>query len=52
LLTDPNGFAGVDGIFRLNVDGTVDRGLAILAVTPSGFQVVDPSPRTFQKPAS
>lgn len=51
-LTDPNGFAGVDGIFRLNVDGTVDRGLAILAVTPSGFQVVDPSPRTFQKPAS
>src|SRR5215472_11854829 len=50
-LTDPNGFAGVDGIFRLNVDGTVDRGLAILAVTPSGFQVVDPAPRTFQKPA-
>jgi branched-chain amino acid transport system substrate-binding protein len=51
-LTDPNGFAGVDGIFRLNVDGTVDRGLAILAVTASGFQVIDPSPRTFQKPAS
>ena len=51
-LTDPNGFAGVDGIFRLNVDGTVDRGLAVLAVTPSGFEVVDPSPHTFQKPAS
>lgn len=51
-LTDPNGFAGVDGIFRLNVDGTVDRGLAVLAVTPAGFQVVDPSPRTFQKPSS
>jgi len=51
-LTDPNGFAGVDGIFRLNIDGTAERGLAILAVTPSGFQVVDPAPRTFQKPAS
>ena len=52
-LTDPNGFAGVDGIFRLNVDGTVDRGLAILGVTASGtFQVVDPAPRTFQKPAT
>jgi ABC-type branched-subunit amino acid transport system substrate-binding protein len=51
-LTDPNGFAGVDGIFRLNIDGTAERGLAILAVTPSGFQVVDPDPRTFQRPAS
>jgi branched-chain amino acid transport system substrate-binding protein len=52
-LTDPNGFAGVDGIFRLNVDGTVDRGLAVLAVTAGGtFQVVDPAPHTFQKPAS
>jgi branched-chain amino acid transport system substrate-binding protein len=52
-LTDPNGFAGVDGIFRLNVDGTVDRGLAVLSVEPGGgFHVVDPAPRTFQKPAS
>jgi ABC-type branched-subunit amino acid transport system substrate-binding protein len=51
-LTDPNGYAGVDGIFRLNIDGTVERGLAVLAVTSSGFQVIDPAPRTFQKPAS
>lgn len=52
-LTDPNGFSGVDGIFRLNADGTSERGLAILAVAPGGtFQVVDPAPRTFQKPAS
>jgi branched-chain amino acid transport system substrate-binding protein len=52
-LTDPNGFAGVDGIFRLNVDGTVERGLAILAVEPNGvFRVIDPAPRTFEKPAS
>jgi ABC-type branched-subunit amino acid transport system substrate-binding protein len=52
-LTDPNGFAGVDGILRLNIDGTVDRGLAILAVGQGGtFHVVDPAPHTFQKPAS
>ena len=52
-LTDPNGFSGVDGIFRLNLDGTVERGLAILAVGPGGaFQIVDPAPRTFQRPQS
>lgn len=52
-LTDPSGFAGIDGIFRLNVDGSVDRGLAVLAVAPGGaFQVVDPAPHTFQKPSS
>jgi ABC-type branched-subunit amino acid transport system substrate-binding protein len=50
-LTDPNGFAGIDGIFRFNADGTSDRGLAILAVSPDGFRVVDPAPTTFEKPA-
>jgi ABC-type branched-subunit amino acid transport system substrate-binding protein len=50
-LTDPNGFAGIDGIFRFNPDGTSDRGLAILAVSPDGFRVVDPAPTTFEKPA-
>jgi branched-chain amino acid transport system substrate-binding protein len=49
-LTDPNGFAGIDGIFRFNADGTSDRGLAILAVSPDGFRVVDPAPGTFEKP--
>jgi ABC-type branched-subunit amino acid transport system substrate-binding protein len=52
-LTDPNGFAGVDGIFRLNMDGTAERGLAVLAVAPNGkFDVIDPAPKTFQRPAS
>lgn len=50
-LTDPNGFAGIDGIFRFNADGTSERGLAILAVSPEGFRVVDPAPTTFEKPA-
>jgi branched-chain amino acid transport system substrate-binding protein len=51
-LTDPNGFAGIDGIFRFNADGTSERGLAILGVAPDGFQIVDPAPRTFEKPAT
>src|SRR5262249_55665196 len=29
-LTNPNGFAGLDGIFRLTRQGKVERGLAIL----------------------
>jgi len=45
---DPNGFSGVDGIFRFNTDGTSERGLAILEVQPDGFHVVSPAPKTFQ----
>jgi len=51
-LTDPDGFAGVDGIFRFDPNGSSQRGLAILGVAPDGFTVVDPAPVTFQKPAS
>ena len=46
-LTDPNGFSGVDGIFRFRTDGSAQRGLAILEVTPDGFSVVDPAPKVF-----
>jgi branched-chain amino acid transport system substrate-binding protein len=51
-LTDPNGFAGAEGIFRFAPDGTAERGLAILSVAPDGFRVVDPAPTTFVKPGS
>jgi ABC-type branched-subunit amino acid transport system substrate-binding protein len=51
-LLDPNGFAGVDGIFRFNADGTAERGLAILEMTSHGPDVVQPAPKSFQKPAS
>ena len=50
VLTDPSGFTGVDGIFRFRDDGSAERGLAVLAVTPNGFTVVDPAPRTFPQP--
>lgn len=48
LLTAPNGFLGADGLFRFNEDGVVERGLAVLEVTPGGTSVVGPAPRTFQ----
>lgn len=47
-LTNPNGFAGIDGIFRFARNGLVERGLAVLEVTPSGPKVVSPAPTTFQ----
>jgi hypothetical protein len=51
-LLDPNGFAGVDGIFRFNADGTAERGLAILEMTSHGPDVLQPAPKSFQKPGS
>jgi ABC-type branched-subunit amino acid transport system substrate-binding protein len=48
-LMDPNGFAGVSGIFRFSPDGTSERGLAVMEITPAGPVVVSPAPTTFQK---
>jgi ABC-type branched-subunit amino acid transport system substrate-binding protein len=47
-LTNPSGFAGVDGIFRLRPDGLVERGLAVLEMHRGGNVVIDPAPETFQ----
>src|SRR5262244_1998454 len=46
-LTNPSGFAGIDGVFRFRADGTNQRGLAVLKATPSGGQMVAPAPRSF-----
>ncbi len=46
-LTNPSGFSGIDGLFRFRADGTNERGLAVLRVTPSGAQVISPAPRSF-----
>ena len=46
-LTNPNGFAGVDGIFRLSSQGIVERGLAVLEVGTDGSHVIDNAPTTF-----
>ena len=47
VLTNPSGFAGIDGVFRFRPEGTNERGLAVLRVTPSGSQVVSPAPKSF-----
>ncbi len=46
-LTNPNGFAGLDGIFRLTPSGAVERGLAVNEVTADGAKVIDPAPTSF-----
>jgi ABC-type branched-subunit amino acid transport system substrate-binding protein len=51
-LTDPNGFSGVDGIFRFKENGSIERGLSVLAVRPGGFEVVSPAPATFENKGS
>ena len=50
-LMDPNGFAGVNGIFRFNADGTSERGLAVLEMNAAGPVVVSPAPTTFLRAA-
>ncbi|MEI6987168.1 MAG: penicillin-binding protein activator [Rhodospirillaceae bacterium] len=47
-LTNPSGFAGVDGIFRLRGDGLVERGLAVIEIAPEGSRVIDDAPTSFQ----
>jgi ABC-type branched-subunit amino acid transport system substrate-binding protein len=51
-LTDPNGFTGVDGIFRFRENGSIERGLSVLAVRAGGFEVVSPAPSTFEHKGS
>jgi ABC-type branched-subunit amino acid transport system substrate-binding protein len=46
-LTNPNGFAGLDGIFRLTPSGVVERGLAVDQVTPDGGKVIESAPTSF-----
>lgn len=46
LLNDPQGFAGVDGIFRFRAN-IAERGLEVQQVGPSGFTTVSPAPTAF-----
>ena len=46
-IADPNGYLGADGLFRLTPQGTVERGLAIREIRPSGIKTIDPAPRSF-----
>lgn len=46
-LTNPSGFAGVDGIFRFRTDGTTERGIAVLEIRDGGVEVLSPPPTRF-----
>lgn len=46
-LTQPVGFAGVSGVFRLLPDGRNERGLAVAEVRDNKMVIVDPAPRSF-----
>jgi hypothetical protein len=48
-IANPNGFAGLDGIFRFTPDGQAQRGLAVLEVGRSGITTVSPAPTSFQQ---
>jgi ABC-type branched-subunit amino acid transport system substrate-binding protein len=47
VLTNPSGFAGIDGVFRFRPDGTNERGLAVMRAAPGGSQPVAGSPKSF-----
>ena len=46
-LTNPRGFAGIDGVFRFRQDGLSERGLAVLEIQSGKMRVVDPAPTAF-----
>jgi len=46
-LTNPNGFAGLDGIFRLNYEGTVERASRFSKYRTGPRHVNRPRPDTF-----
>ncbi len=47
VLTNPSGFAGIDGLFRFRSDGANERGLAVMRVGSGGGVPVAGSPKSF-----
>ncbi|HAD26136.1 MAG TPA: penicillin-binding protein activator [Alphaproteobacteria bacterium] len=46
-LINPDGFVGVNGLFRFHENGLSERGLAVLEVIKTGTRVIDPAPTRF-----
>jgi len=47
ILTNSSGFTGIDGLFRFRPDGTNQRGLAVMKITPTGGQIISAPPKAF-----
>jgi hypothetical protein len=46
-LLDKGGFAGVDGAFRFQSDGTAERALVVQQIEAGGFTVISGAPKGF-----
>jgi hypothetical protein len=46
-IANPNGWSGVDGVFRFLPDGRTERGLAVIEVQGERGLVVSPAPASF-----
>ena len=49
-LGKPQGFVGVEGVYRFNSDGTNERALAVYSIDHGKTQIVDPAPKAFSTP--
>tara|TARA_R110002124_G_scaffold129483_1_gene290822 strand:- start:123741 stop:125231 length:1491 start_codon:yes stop_codon:yes gene_type:complete len=49
-LTNPNGFSGIDGIFRFHANGLIERGLAVLELNRGKIKIIEAAPSTFMSP--
>lgn len=47
-LLNPNGFAGIDGIFRFHPNGRIERALAVHQISGMSTKVISPAATTFQ----
>jgi len=46
-ITNPEGFQGINGLFRFRPNGLSERGLSILELTSGGPRVISPAPQRF-----
>ncbi|MAK59760.1 MAG: penicillin-binding protein activator [Ponticaulis sp.] len=46
-LGELDGFRGLNGLFRFRSDGTVERGLAVMEIQPSGPKLIEEAPTSF-----
>ena len=48
MLTNPAGFAGADGVFRFNPDGTNERALSVQEIQAGAAATISAAPRSLE----
>ena len=46
-ITSPQGYSSANGLFRFRADGLIERGLAILQMSPGGVDTISRGPTAF-----